>query len=203
MTFVNAVLWYLLIFRLAIIAAGVLGIILGYRLFCKGIGISVAGDTGSTIESSIGITKFTVKNAAPGTAFSLFGAILLIVTMIQGRPSVTLDTLSKWQAKAGTEESAESVQSQKLVMRGNGEDSFGLLVAQGIDFDRKHDTADAQRSYENAVKQIAEPINNLAWIYLNSGRSKDAVGLATLAVQLRPDESRYVDTLDKARAAAR
>ena len=177
--------------------------ILGYRLFCKGIGVSAARGSGSSIESSIGISKFTIRNAAPGTAFALFGAILLIVTMVQGSPSVTLDTLTKWQPKDGTGEISESEQSQKLVMRGNAQDSMSVLVAQGIDFDRRGDTANAQRSYENAVKQIAEPINNLAWIYFNSGRSKDAVGLATLAVQLRPDEQRYLDTLQKARSAVR
>ena len=39
--------------------------------------------------------QLTVKNAAPGTAFALFGAILIIVMLIQSSPSVTLQTLTK------------------------------------------------------------------------------------------------------------
>ncbi len=97
---------------------------------------SATDDAGSTIETSIGITKLTVKNAAPRTAFALFGALLLVVTMIQGRPSVTLDSLSKWQAKTGGAESLEDTRSQNLVMRGDGNDLFGLLAAQGIDYER-------------------------------------------------------------------
>ena len=49
---------------------------------------------------------------------------------------------------------------------------------------------------------MAEPMNDLAWIYLNSNRAKQALGLASMAVQLRPDESRFADTLSKARAAS-
>jgi hypothetical protein len=203
MSFVNAALCYLLLFRLAVIMAGILSIFWGYKLFCKGIGASAHEETGSTIESSIGAGKITVKNAAPGTCFALFGALLMIVTMIQGRPSVTLDTLSKWQSKNGAEESTEASQSEKLVMRGEGGTSLDMLTLQGIEFERKGDTANAQRSYEAAVKQMAEPMNDLAWLYLKSGRAKDAVGLATFAVQLRPNEARYVDTLEKARQAVR
>lgn len=211
MSFVNAALCYLLLFRLAIIVAGVLCVVLGYRLFCKGIGTSASGDAGSTIESSIGISKITLKNAAPGTCFALFGALLLIVTMIQGRPSVTLDTLSRWQTNDGAKESngtsqvesAETSREQKLVMRGGDQDSITMLTNQGKEFEGKNDIANAQRSYEDAVKQMAEPMNDLAWLYFKSGRAKDALGLATIAVQLRPDESRYRDTFEKARQAAR
>lgn len=204
MSFVNAALCYLLLFRLAIIFAAVLCVVLGYRLFCRGIGPSASADASSTVESSIGIGKIILRNAAPGTCFALFGALLLIVTMIQGRPSVALDTLSKWQTTSGTEEPTEASQSeQKLVMRGEGQDLLSELTAHGIEYEKKNDSANAQRSYEDAVKQMAEPMNNLAWIYLNSGRVKEAVGLATIAVQLRPDEGRYIDTLEKARQAAR
>ena len=47
---------------------------------------------------------------------------------------------------------------------------------------------------------MAEPMNDLAWIYLGSHRTDQALGLANLAVQLRPDEPRYMDTLKKARS---
>jgi hypothetical protein len=202
MSFLSAALCYLLLFRLSIVAAGIVSIALGYRLFCKGIGLQASGDTGSTIESSLGPVKIAAWKVAPGTCYALFGALLLIVMMVQARPSVTLDTLSKWQIKSDTEESTGGSQSQKVVMKGGeGQNSIDMLTAQGIEFEGKKDTANAQRSYEDAVKKMAEPMNDLAWIYLNSGRAKDAIGLATLAVQLRPGEDRYIDTLQKARQA--
>ena len=87
-------------------------------------------------------------------------------------------------------------------MRGSGQDSISLLTASGKDLEAKGDTAGAERAYREAVTTVAEPVNDLAWLYLGNGQVKDAVGLANLAVQLRPDEPRYVDTLEKVKAAS-
>ena len=203
MTFVDVAFAYLLMSRLAILAAGVVCVVLGYKLFCKGIGTSSSSGPGSTIESSVVGARFSVKNAAPGTAFALFGAILIVVMLIQSSPSVTLETMSKWKTSTEAQRPGASEQTEKLVMRGNGQDSISSLTAQGIEYEKRGDTANAERAYRQAVTLVAEPINDLAWIYVGSGRAKEAIGLATIAVQLRPDEPRFADTLAKANAAAK
>jgi hypothetical protein len=201
--FVDVVLIYLLMSRLAILAAGVVSVFLGYKLFCRGIGTSPTSGSDSSIESSVVGAHFLLKNAAPGTVFALFGAILIVVMLIQSSPSVTLETMSKWRASTESLQPETNEQTQKLVLRGNEQDLMSSLTAQGIEFEKQGDTANAERSYLKAVTLMAEPINDLAWLYVGSGRAKEAIGLATLAVQLRPDESRYADTLDKAEKAAK
>jgi hypothetical protein len=202
-TFVNAVLLYLLLFRVAIIGAAVVSVVLGYKLFCRGIGIGAGAGSGSSIESSMVGAKLSVKNAAPGTAFALFGAILIVVMLIQSSPSVTWESMSKWRPSSEEQGSLVGEESNKIVMRGDAQDSIHALTALGIEYEKKGDVANAERSYREAVTIMAEPINDLAWQYLRSGRSKEAVGMATLAVQLRPDEPRYRDTLNKVNAAAK
>jgi len=57
--------------------------------------------------------------------------------------------------------------------------------------------------YESALRLIAEPLNNLAWLYHDAGRDKEAVALATLATQFAPNSTEFADTLRKARARER
>lgn len=205
MNFVGAAILYLVVFRLAIVVAGIISVVLGYKLLCRGIGLAKGSGESSTIEGSAVGVRFSVKNAAPGTAFALFGATLLVVMLVQSSPSVTLETLSRWQAKVHEGAQTENSDSERLIMRGSEQDqnSIWFLTAQGIEYEKGGDTANAERAYGKAVALMAEPMNDLAWIYLSTGRAKDAVGLAALAVQLRPSEPRFADTLRKAHAATR
>jgi len=189
--------------RIAIVAAGVVCVFLGYKLFCGGTSASPSSVGDSIIESSVAGVRFSLKNAAPGTGFALFGAILIVVMLIQSSPSVTLETMSKWKASTETQQPETNEQTQKLVLRGNERDSISSLTAQGIEYEKRGDTGNAERAYRQAVTVMAEPINDLAWLYVGSGRANEAIGLATLAVQLRPDEPRFADTLAKAKTAAK
>ncbi|HEY6292309.1 MAG TPA: hypothetical protein VI455_12230 [Terriglobia bacterium] len=205
MSFAEGTLLYLFLSRLVIAGAGVVSMILGYRLFARGVQTH-AGEAGSTIESSFVGARFTVKNAAPGTAFALFGAMLITVMLIQSSPSVTFETVNKYRTSTETEPVAAGPQtpsetSERLVMRGEHENTITSITKQGREMESRGDVAGAERAYREAVTALAEPINDLAWIYLGSNRRNDALGLARLAVQLRPDEPRYTDTLNKARSA--
>ena len=203
MGFVTSSLLYLLFVRLAIIAAAVINVFLGYRLFCLGIGTPEGRAQGTTVESSVATVKLSVRNAAPGTAFALFGAMLLIAMMVQSSPSATLETLSRSQTRTEVGQTSENLDGQTLTLRGADQNSLTLMTAQGIEYEKRGDTVAAERSYRQAVSIMAEPMNDLAWSYLNSGRVKDAVNLATIAVELRADEPRYLDTLSRAKAAAK
>lgn len=68
---------------------------------------------------------------------------------------------------------------------------------QGIEYERSGDTTSTEAAYQQAVTAMAEPMNDLAWLYFKSGRANEALGLATIASQLRPDEPKYRDTMDK------
>lgn len=208
MTFSAEVLWYLLGCRLLIVGAGIASLSLGYRLFAKGVapGVAAVSDhtparsESSTINTSVLGVRFSISNAAPGTAFALFGATLILVMVIQSSPAVSIETLQKAQSD-GVGVASQGKVEEKISMRGETTDALSQLTALAKEKESRGDTVGAERAYRDAVTTVAEPINDLAWLYLQTGRAKEAASLATLAVQMRSDEPRYVDTLEKARAA--
>ncbi|HKW68848.1 MAG TPA: hypothetical protein VJP04_16250 [Terriglobales bacterium] len=114
--------------------------------------------------------RFTVKNAAPGTAFALFGAMLIIVMVVQSSRSVALETLNKYQANSqppvsGSESQTPTETSEKLTMRGGDQNTISSITKQGIELERRNDFAGAERAYREAVTMMAEPMNDVAWIY--------------------------------------
>jgi hypothetical protein len=209
MTFEAEVLLYLLVCRTLIVSAGITSLVIGYKLLSREPGPesplvedgTPAETKTSTIKTSILGARISITNAAPGTSFALFGVLLILIMVIQSSPSVSIETLRKAQPESGGPQPQNTVE-EKISMRGSGQDSISLLTASGKDLEAKGDTAGAERAYREAVTTVAEPVNDLAWLYLGNGRVKDAVGLANLAVQLRPDEPRYVDTLEKVKAAS-
>jgi tetratricopeptide (TPR) repeat protein len=204
MNFINATLVYLLISRLAIVSAGIVSMVIGYRLFCRGIGVAAGQSESSTIESSFAGINLSLKNAAPGSAFALFGAVLISVMLIQSSPSVTWESAQKMQDTASSKVPNVTTET-KLQMRGDNPDSASIagLTNLGRELEKRGKTVEAARAYRQAVTIMAEPMNDLAWIYLNSGKTPEAVNLARLAVQLTPDESRFRDTLSNAEAASK
>jgi hypothetical protein len=78
---------YLLIFRLSIVIVGVISIILGYRLFVKGVFPSSGNAKDSSeFSAKVGEMNLTFRNAAPGTLFALFGAVLIVVMIVYAPP---------------------------------------------------------------------------------------------------------------------
>lgn len=209
MTFSAEVLWYLLGCRLLIVGAGIASLTLGYRLFVRGVtpGVPVGSDhtpgraESSTINTSLLGVRFSITNAAPGTAFALFGAALILVMVIQSSPSVSIETLRKAQTD-GAGAPAQGTVEEKISMRGDQNDALTQLTAMAKEKEARGDMDGAERGYRDAVTTVAEPMNDLAWRYLQTGHAREAAGLAALAVQMRSDEPRYVDTLEKARAAS-
>jgi|SRR5271170_5442496 len=200
MNFLDFALLYLLCFRLSVVAAGIVCVILGYKLFASG--LSPGGrEANSTIEASVVGTKFSIKNAAPGTAFAIFGALILVVMMIQNAPSVTYDTLSRLQAGSSGGQGQQEEQSEKVILKGSEQNPVSMLTAQGQESERQGDLASAERSYQQAIDTVAAPLNDLALLYLKTGRAKEAKGLAELAVQLNPEEARYKTTEEQVKKA--
>jgi hypothetical protein len=71
---------YALVFRLAVIGAGTLFMTFGYRLFS----IETARVSKASFEGNVLGSGFSLKNAAPGVFFALFGCIIVTVVVYRG-----------------------------------------------------------------------------------------------------------------------
>lgn len=78
-------LFAIALFKIAVVAAGVGSIYLGYRLFSAGVFAAPApGKQSAELEARVGEYKLTFRRAAPGTIFALFGAVLVGITAARG-----------------------------------------------------------------------------------------------------------------------
>ena len=117
-TTIDHFLIYLGLYRLGIVAAGVAGMWLGYLLFRRGLaagGTTTDGET--TLEADIGGNTLSLKGAAPGIFFALFGAGLIVAMVVTGAPGVTLSNL---QQAAGADST--------LVGNGGGSTEVSLVL---------------------------------------------------------------------------
>jgi tetratricopeptide (TPR) repeat protein len=190
MSLASEFLLYLTAFRLAIIAAGTICIVLGYRLFVRGVFSPGPPGQDVSVEAHAGSSGFTLKNAAPGSGFGLFGVLLIVVMLVQGGPELTYEALKK---ATGPDEASSSA---KLVMRGGDTpDPFTSLVNKGLSLEKAGESAQAMEAYKQALSNVAIPMNQLAWLYLQKHQADSALPLARLAVQLSPDNPSFLDTL--------
>ena len=86
----QVIILYLLLFRMAVVGAGVISIVLGYRLFIHGSQILSSGEGDGEIGVKVGVAQFSLKKVAPGTCFALFGAGLIVAMLIKAPPEVTV-----------------------------------------------------------------------------------------------------------------
>jgi hypothetical protein len=91
---IYAVITYLIIFRVAIILVGGVSIVLGYKLFVKGILLSGNDNPATSIEAKLGGYEISMKNAAPGTFFALFGSIVIGAMILSSPPEVKMEQRS-------------------------------------------------------------------------------------------------------------
>jgi tetratricopeptide (TPR) repeat protein len=204
---------YALLFRLAVIGVGVLSIVLGYRLFLKG----VVPPKGSDASLKGGGLNLTLRNAAPGTTFALFGAVLVGGMLLEGSPSMVMENLQ--------ESEANTPLSSRLAMRSNGaprrplpsqpaasrvaaaneaklaSEAARQLVTAGLEAERRNDIPGATHLYQLALmipqlplQEAAAPLNQLAWIY-HSSQPEKALALGRLALELKPETPTFMDTL--------
>lgn len=195
MSNVSAFILYLTVFRLSIIAAGIVSIILGYRLFCRGITPEPGTGGGTTVEAGMGKNRFRLMNAAPGTCFALFGVFIISVMFFSGSPEMTLELINGVsQETAGNGNPAEK---SRMSMTLRGDDSCGLTAAmeKGRYFERHGERDKAIQAYREAVSLVALPMNYLAWQYHSNGENAKALPLAAMAARLMPDDANCLDTL--------
>jgi hypothetical protein len=183
---------YITLFRLAIIAAGVISIALGYRLLYRAVGRADGGDQGASFEANIAGSGFTLKNASPGIFFALFGVLVIGIMFAKGSPELTLETLKHAALLEGKE--GPEPPTTRLTLRGE-DPTLPALIQKGIEAERQHDTARAMAAYQDALNLMAAPMNHLAWLYQQQDKFDDGLPLAQLAAQLSPGKAEFLDTL--------
>lgn len=178
---------YFILFRLAIIITGMISIFLGYRLFCRGVWPFAKTGAGTDINAQIAGSRFTIRNAAPGTCFALFGVVIISIMFAKGGPELTLKNI-KDAAKA-------RVSISEMRLRGDKKSGLKAATLKGLHFEKQQDIDNAITAYEEALLLMAEPMNNLAWLYQKQDRNEQALPISRLAVHLAPNNPNYLDTL--------
>lgn len=170
----NSFIIYALGFRLAIIAVGALAIYLGYRLFVLG----VMPKVGTNVEAGSSGMRLSIKNAAPGTIFAVFGLAMITTMLIQGNPEYNI--------------------SQK--------DGKAIITIRGGDMDGKLDLTQDQLAeidrhtqiiLENNLiqKRAANPLLDIARIYYSQRWYDNAMALTNLVITLKPENINEADQL--------
>ena len=176
---------YVAFFRVAIILAGVTSILLGYLLFLRGVfPTSDAKRHEDKIEARAAGASLTLKNAAPGTAFAAFGALIIVSMLVTGRPEATLELLERGGSKIRAEVRGDDIGSAR-----SDSDRALSLLRQG-NKQRAADLAD------RALRELAAPLNDFAWVLLKSDSDPaQARQIAMAAVSIQPMEPNFLHTL--------
>lgn len=181
---------YLTLFRLAIIGAGVISIVLGYRLLCKG--IFPARTKEASFEAKIAGSSFSIKSAAPGTFFALFGVIIISTMLARGNPAMSLESPKNLLREEGGKDT-----NLHWTMRGNelntsNQDvSLKTLTSKALSYEKAQNIGKAVEAYEELLALIASPMKNLAVLYSEQGKLAESENLARLAIQMNPDNASF------------
>ena len=185
MEILSAYVIYLAVFRLAIIAAGIVGIILGYRLFTRGVFPDLYRNPsfeGQNVTAKIAGAKFTLRNAAPGTCFALFGVIIIAVMFATGGPEITLEQLEQGGMRAN--------------LRGNELEEIEFHSKQALEYLDQKDHRQAREIVIEALHTLAPKMNDFAWVLLKTAPDLPQTNmLAEIAAVTEPQNPNFLHTL--------
>ncbi|KPA11362.1 conserved hypothetical protein, membrane [Candidatus Magnetomorum sp. HK-1] len=194
MSYLTAFVIYLAFFRLGIIAVGAICIILGYRLFIKGIESGKKKENETSINAKFGKWRFVLNDAAPGTCFALFGSMIICFMLYSGGPEMTLTQIRENAVGEGTQKVCSGKDEFSVQLRSEDQSPISSALNTGS-FYAQTNPSKAINSYKKAVNLMASPMNYLAWHYQEQGKLDLALALSGLAVQLYPENAAYLDTL--------
>ena len=190
---------YAALYRLAMIAAGVVSIVLGYRLFVRG----VMPEGGTDVNGQAAGIKLSVKNAAPGTCFALFGVVIIAVMAVDGRPLLEMKRFEAASNLADLGGSGESVLIRGDPIRVN-EDlaAFRVQMELGDERRKQGDGTAAIAAYAKALTHpgvtlgdAVYPMSRIAGLYLGQDRVDEALPLARVAFGADPKNPEILNTL--------
>ena len=180
---------YAALHRLGTMIAGVVFVSLGFLLFRQK--VRAATD----LNLSLGDRQLNLSTTAPGTCFALLGAGVICTMLFQGNPTyegIGPDgkTFRVTKGPALTEPAAGPVN--------RGETHSGFLAAyqRGLEQRKEGDDEAALEALSEALaikdatlEQAAGPLREVAEIYLEQGRSAEALPLARIRDRIRRRQS--------------
>ncbi|XOF33635.1 MAG: tetratricopeptide repeat protein [Candidatus Electrothrix sp. YB6] len=191
---------YALTFRLAIIAAGIVSIVFGYKLFALG----VMGGEKTRINAQAGQIKLTLANAGPGLGFALFGVLIIAVMLFQGNPEIVLKDVQlviKDLQQGGT---PSEVHIGSAAFKGGNDNKisqavqrFNQALNEGKQLQHAGDIEAAITVYNKVLSDSEAPfiLNELAWLYREQQQLDEALVLAHAATTVDQKDSNSFDTL--------
>ncbi|MCI5131714.1 MAG: hypothetical protein D3904_09350, partial [Candidatus Electrothrix sp. EH2] len=205
---------YATIFRLAIIAAGIVSIVLGYKLFVLG----VIGGEKTRINAQAGQIRLTLANAGPGLGFALLGVFAILVMLIQGNPEYLKEEYKEQLAKCNCSSKVETAavplpDEQQVKTRtseytiqkykggnNNNEDipSVNQALNEAKQLQHAGDIESAIKIYRTVLSDSKTPfiLNELAWLYKEKQQRVDeALLLAHAATTIDRNNANAFDTL--------
>ena len=176
------------------IAAGIFTIYIGYRLFHMGISTTETGKnqgSGRIIGNFAGM-NLSIINTAPGTAFALFGVIIIGLQVVQGGPEAIInfyETGNPAKASLRGEAIEKVIQTESAVI------SFRESSHKAVELLQDKKPIAAEQRVVNLLLSIQPEINNLAWV-LSQTKPKTtyARSLADLALSLKPHDPETLHT---------
>lgn len=177
---------YLTIHRVLVFAAGILAIVLGYRLLMRGLpGGGGQGAQSQSVEASVGKAKLSARNLAPGSLFALFGAVMVAGMALHRPPEISLDQLAAGGAR------------MRATMRGDEPSSRqDGSAAEALRLLEEGNVKGAAAMAAQVARSSAADWNNVAWVNASAGGNADvALALAQAAVAAAPTSAEFLHTL--------
>jgi len=204
---------YALIFRLGVLFCGTVSIVLGYKLYCKGLYSNQ--DTNKTdqdknktdIKARFAGLRLSIKNAGPGTIFALFG-LLMIYSMIEnGNPELVMEKYLKQPDDAldvmetPKQDNKDRHQIIKYSLRGDNQEQcqFCVLLKEADAYKKEKNVQGELNAYSKALQMTSTPLNTMANILLDNDKTQltEALSLVNAAIVLNNEDAKYWDTKAK------
>jgi tetratricopeptide (TPR) repeat protein len=205
---IYATLLYFSLFRFLVILLGGVSIYLGYRLFSIAMSDAnqIRDNSQAELEASFGSSSLTLKNAAPGTFFAAFGAIIVIVVLASSPPK--FDYRSETDLPNGEQGNTQIDNNKEKPTAGDVEDPRiikGRTELTLRDFEFPETAEAAHRlggEYFRRLLQLEEHavalepdnpahLDSLAGLYFLDGRFELALQYQEKAVQNDPGKEEY------------
>lgn len=162
---------------------------LGYRLFQFGF------TEKSDLNLNYGKIKFHLLSTSPGIFFSLFGTILIFISVWRSAQFKTENYLINGSMqKISIEKSLGLKNYKELTDRYNLQEKFDKALL--FHYEKNYD--EAKFLYDDILKSlplIGQVSNNLADIYKNENKLDMAIIFSTFATQIFPDSIIFQNTL--------
>lgn len=183
---------YLIAVRLSTIAAGVIVIRYGYKLFAAGVFKADTGGSTTELVGRVGEYELKFKTAAPGAVLGLFGAIIIVIAIAAAPPELTrqkkIKVEGRGQARTTTIETTDKMRGEDI--------ELNKLLKEAAEYKEKRQPAKAINAYQQAIRLMARPLNELARLYMGADRFVDAKALAEVAVMMNPSDPDFAITLE-------